>query len=206
MIFFREDYKGFMWGIVDNIEQKLWILYALLKNIRFRSGGSKRRICQNLFRFCPLCEGALAWCHYYQFMTFCGPWWGITAHSPMSLILTWSECQCLLAECLLNSLLSCPTQQNLSWAQPSGLPCCACRSGSSQEERVFPYTHPQGSLSVLCAPHPSCLGIFKQHLLLLFYRDNVYLNFRTCLPFYLFTVSSCDSDCPYVIFLLQAHP
>ena len=47
-----------------------------------------------------------------------------------------------------------------------------------------------GVLSSTLAPHPSCLGIFKHHLLLLFQRDNVHLNFFTCLPFCPFAAAS----------------
>ena len=58
------------------------------------------------------------------------------------------------------------------------------------KKRGVPYTHSKVSFSGLCAPNPSFLGIFKPHLpLLLLYTDIVYINFLTCFPLYLFSVS-----------------
>lgn len=106
-----------------------------------------------------------------------------TREDLVSLILSGSESKCLLNSAQRRSLL----EPALCSAFCTSTLCM--QVGKKQEERGFPYTHSSGSFS-LFAPHPSCLGIFRHHLLQLSYRDNVYLNFCTCLPFCLLAVSS----------------
>ena len=84
---------------------------------------------------------------------------GIRAQSPVSFILTGSECRCLPAECLLKSLLSSPAFQTLFPAQPSGVPLCAYALGIGQEKGGISLYIFLGLFFIALNPNPSCLGI-----------------------------------------------
>ena len=114
--------KGFMWGPVNDIDQKPWILsYSSKECYIWIQQFWMSDFLGSISDFPSFLGSPSTW-SLLLVHNLSGFSVEIRTQSPVSLIRTGSECRCLPAERLLKSLITCPAFQTLFPAQPSGVP------------------------------------------------------------------------------------